>query len=390
MRNRNLIIVCSVFFLFLGFTIVSGQISSTQPVSTTGDDCLSAHSSNYVTISGSLIIASNFSINASIPLSISFKPAISGIYFSVKTSLGSLPLGIKLLSGAIQQNKATRNANTFTANWEVTASQSGHYQIPITVELTVNYQKKHPQNVATYTYVFNADFSVSPFNFITNSGTNSTTTSIDTLTSINNNTPSDSLTVSQINRIIGQVLGFFSLFILYISIQFGMPQRKLWIGKKFNITGNRLKQLHCNIGYLTVASIFLHLLFLSQTLIWSHYFAWYEFYPTFRSIVGFETMLTGLNLAALGFCVFLLTMLAGVWFKRIAQKWGYKFAIFTQQISYLGLIFSVIHGLVNGSWTQSYPILAFFEIICVSEIILSRSYILFKQKSNKRKQAEGK
>jgi hypothetical protein len=175
-----------------------------------------------------------------------------------------------------------------------------------------------------------------------------------------------------IKVVTGQILGFLSVLFVYLSIQLGLPERKAKIRKIYSLTAAQCRDIHCNLGYLAVSSIILHNIILSQS-IWGLYFKWFEFYPTFHVFrQGSNTLSWGLDLAVLGSLLLIISTITGVFFKKIARKFGYRTAIFSQQISYLALILSVIHAAFNGTWTGGSSILLLIQIGMVIEVIISR------------------
>jgi hypothetical protein len=170
----------------------------------------------------------------------------------------------------------------------------------------------------------------------------------------------------------GRLLGFFSVVILYVCIQLAIPERKAKIRKLYGWTAAECRDVHCNLGYLAVSSIVLHNIILSQS-IWGLYFTWYEFYPTFHVVNdGGNALSWGLDLAVWGALLIIIATIAGAFFKQIARKLGFRTAIFSQQITYLAFVISIVHAILNGIWTQKFPLLLILQIGMVIEVIISR------------------
>jgi hypothetical protein len=174
-----------------------------------------------------------------------------------------------------------------------------------------------------------------------------------------------------VKNVFGQILGFISIFFVYIDMQFGLPSRKKFIRKLYGWSAAQLRNVHCNWGYLAMAAISLHAILLSQTLKWGNYFNWFTFYPQFLSFKENSLMMLGLDLAGLASTIFIFATLGGVFFKKIAQKFGYKKALLTQQVTYFALVFSLLHALWNGTWTITILPLQILQYVIVADVLIS-------------------
>ena len=100
-------------------------------------------------------------------------------------------------------------------------------------------------------------------------------------------------------------------------------------------------------------------------------------------------MMIGLDFAGLAGVGFIFATLGGVFFKKIARKFGYKKALLTHQSAYFALVFALLHALLNGSWTKTFLPLQILQYLMVADVLFSRLKFEYKkQKKVSEKQVD--
>ncbi len=351
-------------FLFLLITIstIAGFTADNTPTYVDGEDCIPYHEDTYLGMSLRLNYLGAAQMGENLDFSINYRIKANGMVFNLTVELRNFPEELILNEGATTQMRSNMTYDSFTARWKVASNQEGNYTFDIKSTVSVRYIPFHTSYVATYVFWDRASFEVS-----------ANSTEPPYLAS--EGPPEEEPIIYPINwkNVTGQILGFLSVLLVYVCIQLAIPERKEKIRKKFGWTAAKTREIHCDLGYVTMASIVLHNIILSQTALWSLYFKWYQFYPVFYIFRdGWNGLSVGLDLAVLGSLIFVIATVAGMFFKKIARKFGYKTAIFSQQISYLALIFSVLHSLLNGRWTKDFWILYILQIALLAEVLISR------------------
>ncbi len=371
-----------LFFVLIGLILFSTlSANSTNSSFISGDDCLEAHHWTYVMITPQLDYDGPVSPNRSLTYSIAYEIITNGMIFAAESEIIFENSSLILTSGDEIQEKSEMNADEFSPTWALTANATGNYTFTIESTITVNYQKAHPRYVATYLYTHQVTHQIANI---------SSNLPLPTLVGAEVINPPNAF-VLNFTKNIGQIFGFFSFLSVYLVIRFGMPDRRSSLQKKLNLSISQMNEWHCNLGYMATASIALHFLILSQTKNWGLYFQWFEFYPQFLGLrEDFSSLFIGLDLATWAGTLFLVSTIAGVFFKQIARKWNYRVAIAFQQLSYIALILAVIHSILNGSWTSEILPIAGILIILVLDILYSRIAVTLKRKQKRDRQKEQK
>jgi len=365
----------AVLLFLISISTIAALTTNDTPTLLEGADCVGYHGSTYVKASSKLNYGGAVQPGEELEFSIAFDITFNGMIFNATVEIVSFPEDLTLHEGQTFQNKPEMNYDSFTATWKISGNTEGNFTFSIKSLVSVNYTLAHTHYISTYEYRHIGSFKVlenplEPPYLIDNPGDDEIISP-----------PTDWKIV------LGQVLGFFSIILAYFCIQLGIPERKTWIRKKMGWSAKQLRDTHCDLGYLATASIILHNIILSQSSLWELYFKWYQFYPTFYvSKIGWNVLSVGLDLAVIGSLIFIIATIAGAFFKQIARKFGYKTAVFTQQISYIAFIFSIIHSILNGSWTIKFPILLIIQIWMLIEVLVSSLVAI----SNSRKLKEKK
>lgn len=335
-------------------------LTNSGPILLDGEDCIAYHQENYMSSTSRLNYLGQAQPGEELEFSIRIFKTTSSMEFNATVELINFPDNLTLLNGASQQIKSTMDESGFVVTWIISADTVGNFTFDIRSTMEIKYTRYHPTYVATYEYWYTGSFEVSE--------------NIIEPAYIDGETPEEPKFVAPLTweKLTGQILGFLAVVFVYLSIQLAIPERKAKIRKITGWTAGTMKDIHCDLGYLAIGAIVLHNILLSRT-IWGLYFTWFEFYPTFHVLQDGGNVLTwGLDLAVWGSLIFIIATIAGAFFKQIAKKYGYKLAIFSQQISYLALIFSVIHAALNGTWTGNYVILLILQIFMMLEVIITR------------------
>lgn len=365
------IILLAVLLFLISISTIAALTNNNPPIYLKGEDCVEYHDDIYVKPSLKLNYGGAVKPGEGLEFSISFDITSNGMIFNATTELDNFPDNLTLHEGQSQQIKTDMDSDNFTPTWIISSNAKGNFTFSIKTTISVCYILRHSSYVATYEYRHIGTFEVSdnplkpPY--------------------LLNTVPDQGTYARPINwiNVIGQILGFLSIILVYLSIQLGMPDRKIWIRKKMGWSAKQCRETHCDLGYLAMASIVLHNIVLSQTAIWGLYFKWFQFYPTFYIFRdGWSTLAQGLDLAVYGSLLFIIATITGAFFKQIAKKFGYQTAIFSQQISYLAFFLSVIHVLYNGSWGHKFPILLIIQFAMMFEIIISRVIIFYNANTN--------
>jgi len=351
----------AVLLFLISFSAITALTTNDSPTLLEGADCVGYHGNNYIKTSSELNYGGAAHLGEELEFSIDFYILSNGMIFNATVELYNFPGNLTLQEGQSLQNKPEMNFDSFTPTWKISGNTEGNFTFIIKSIITVNYELFHQNYVATYEYQHIASFEVSenprePPYLIGNQQEEAEIK------------PPFDWKIA-----LGQILGFFSIILVYFCIQLGIPERKAWIRKKMGWSAKHLRETHCDLGYLAMATIILHNIVLSLSSLWGFYFKWFQFYPTFYVFkAGWNGLFVGLDLAVFGSLIFIIATVTGAFFKKIARKFGFRTAIFTQQISYFALIISVIHAILNGSWTKDYPILLIVQILMLVEIIISR------------------
>ena len=366
MKRRHLFIMIFGFLtsLIIISTVVA-QISGNSMQFLSGDDCLNAHSSNYIKDSPKITYGGYAQVDEALNFSITYEGAVSWMVFSALSRVILTNSNLSLESGNLIQEKPSQDSNIFQADWIIAGAFDGNYSFIVESQLNVSYTRLHSYFHAVYNYTYTVSFSVKngtvEFPFLEESN-------------------GEVLPSSDYGKIIfGQLLGFISIVFVYIVIQLGLPARRKTIRQIYEWTAAQLRKIHCNFGYLSIAAISLHAILLSQTLSWGNYFKWYTFYPQFLTFKDSSFMMLGLDLAGLSATIFILATLGGVFFKKIARRFGYKKALLIQQSAYFALVFAVLHALLNGSWTISFLPLQILQYLMVADVLINRLTFGYKR-----------
>ncbi|MHA1672063.1 MAG: hypothetical protein ACTSYI_00420 [Promethearchaeota archaeon] len=351
-------------FLFILITIstIAGFTADNTPTYVEGEDCIPYHKKTYLRMSLELNYLGAAKPGDELNFSINYYTPTNGMVFNLTVELPNFPEELLINEGASTQSRSNMSEDSFTSSWIINSNQEGNFTFDIKSTISVQFLYYHEEYTATYEIWHTASFEVSE-------------ESTEPPYLVPYGSLEEDINPYPINwkNITGQILGFLSIVLVYLCIQLAIPERKEKIRNKFGWTAAKTREIHCDLGYVTMASIVLHNIILSQTALWSLYFKWYQFYPVFYTFRdGWSGHSVGLDLAVLGSLIFVIATVAGMFFKKIARKFGYKTAIFSQQISYLALIFSVLHSLLNGRWTKDFWILYIIQIALLAEVLISR------------------
>jgi len=351
----------AVLLFLISFSTIAALTTNDSPILVEGADCVGYHGDTYLRSSSQLNYGGAALPGEELEFSIDFFTETMGMIFNATVELYNFPGDLTLEEGQSIQNKSEMNTVTFTPTWTISGNTEGNFTFSIISTVTVQYVIRHSDYVATYEFRHTGSFEVSE-----------NPTEPPYLIGI----PQEEVEYEppfDWKVALGQILGFFSTILVYFCIQLGIPERKAWIRKKMGWSAKQLRETHCDLGYLAMATIFLHNFILSLSSLWGFYFKWFQFYPTFYVFkIGWNGLSVGLDLAVFGSLIFIIATVTGAFFKQIARKFGFRTAIFTQQISYLAFVFSVIHAILNGSWTIDFPIILIVQILMLVEVIISR------------------
>ncbi|MHA1475543.1 MAG: hypothetical protein ACTSQ5_10190 [Promethearchaeota archaeon] len=350
----------AVLLILISISTITALTTNNFPKLVDGQDCVQYHNNIYIKTTPQLNYGGAAHPGEELEFSIAFQITTRSMIFNAVVELDGFPEELTLHESQSVQNKSDFSGDNFTPTWIISSNVEGNFTFNIISTVFVEYSQYHTEYNATYEYRHTGSFQVlenpleSPY--------------------LIEDLPEEIIS-APINwkNAIGQILGFLSTLLVYLCIQLGIPGRKTWIRKKMGWSAKKCKDIHCDLGYLATASIILHNIILSQTAIWGLYFKWFQFYPTFYTYNdGLNNLSVGLDMAVFGSLLFIIATITGIFFKQIARKLGYRIAIFSQQISYLALFFSVIHAFLNGSWTIDSPILLILQTWVLFEVFISR------------------
>ena len=364
----------AVLLFLISISTITALTTNNSPIYSEGQDCVGYHNKIYLKSTSQLNYGGAAQLGEELEFSITFQITVNGMIFNATVELINFPEELTLTESQPLQKKSEMNYDIFTPIWKISSNTEGNFTFNIKSTVTVKYIPFHTNYNATYEYRHTGTFQVSenplePAYLL-------------------EDLPEEIITPPLDWKIIlGQILGFLSIVLVYLCIQLGIPYRKTWIRKNRGWTAKQLRDVHCDLGYLATATIILHNIFLALSPLWGNYFTWFQFYPTFYVLNdGWNVLSVGLDLAVFGSLFFIIATITGAFFKQIAKKLGYRTAIFTQQISYLAFFFSVIHAILNGSWTIKQPLFLIIQIWMLFEVIISRLVMY----SHSRKLKKGK
>ena len=366
-----------VLLFLISISTIAALTTNNSPIYLEGRDCIEFHDRTYLKTTSHLNYGGAALPGEELNFSIEFQITTFGMIFNATVELDNFPDEITLQEGQSFQNKPEMNDTIFTPTWKISSNITGNFTFSIISTVTVKYVPYHDYYNATYEFRHTGSFEVSenpleaPF--------------------LLEDFPDGDSEPLPINWkiIIGQLLGFLSIILVYLCIQLGIPERKTWIRKKMGWSAKQLRDVHCDLGYLATAAIILHNIILSLTSLWGYYFKWFQFYPTLYVYKdGWNALSVGLDLAVFGSLIFIIATITGAFFKQIAKKFGFRTAIFTQQISYIAFFFSVVHAILNGSWTIGFIFPMIIQIWMLAEVIISRLVMFSHSRKLKKKKNE--
>jgi len=366
----------TVLLFLISISTIAALTTNDSPIYLEGLDCIEYHNKTYLRTSSHINYGGAAQPGEELEFSIDFQITTDGMIFNATVEIDSFPDELTLHEGQSLQNKSEMNSDIFTPTWIISSNTTGNFTFSFISTVTVQYIyiPFHIDYVASYEYRHTGSFEVSenplepPY--------------------LIGNLPDEDTEPLPINWkiVLGQVLGFLSTILVYLCIQLGIPERKTWIRKKMGWTTKKLRDIHCDLGYLATATIILHNIILSLTSLWGYYFKWFQFYPTFYvSKIGWNVLSVGLDMAVFGSLFFIIATITGAFFKQIAQKLGYRTAIFTQQISYIAFFFSVVHAILNGTWTNGLIFPMIIQIWMLFEVVISRLVMFSNYRKLKKK-----
>jgi hypothetical protein len=350
----------AVLLFLISISTIAALTTNDSPIYIDGEDCIGFHNDTFVMTHKQLEYGGAAQPGEELNFSIGFIIEEIGMVYNATVELDNFPEGLTLHESQSSQNKSDMDYKDFTASWLISSNTTGNFTFSVISTVSVRYMLYHNEYVAKFEFRNTGKFEVSE-------NPSDPPYLLNLLPDGNADAPINWQIV------IGQLLGFLSIILVYLCIQLGIPERKTWIRKKMGWSAKQLRDTHGDLGYLTMATIILHNMVLSLSSLWGLYFKWFQFYPTFYVYKnGWNALSVGLDLAVFGSLIFIIATVTGGFFKQISRKFGYRMAIFTQQITYLAFFFSVIHSILNGSWTLNNPILLIIQIWMLFEVIISR------------------
>ncbi len=367
----------AVLLFLISISTIAALTTNDSPSYLEGRDCVGYHNDIYLRTTSQLNYGGAALPGEELDFSLNFQITDNGMVFNATVELDNFPDELILHEGQSFQNKSEMNNIIFTPTWIISSNTTGNFTFGIISTVTVKYIIFHIEYNATYEFRHTGSFEVSenpleaPF-----------------LLEVLPDEDAEPLPLNW-KIVIGQLLGFLSIILVYLCIQLGIPERKTWIRKKMGWSAKQLRDAHCDLGYLAMAAIILHNIILSLTSLWGYYFKWFQFYPTLYVYKdGWNVLSVGLDLAVFGSLIFIIATITGAFFKQIAKKFGFRTAIFTQQISYIAFFFSVVHAILNGTWTNSLIFPLIIQIWMLAEVIISRLVMFSHSRKLKKKKNE--
>lgn len=185
-------------------------------------------------------------------------------------------------------------------------------------------------------------------------------------------------------KIIGDILGYLTFALLFLSVVAGAGVYHL---KKY-ISGRKIRILHADLSNLSFTVAVIHAVILSLPS--SPWFGTYSLFeivpqllPTFATTQDF-----GLELGRWALLLMYIGVISGYFIAKIMKKFSRRVGISIHMLTYIALIFGLIHTMVIGSFAKSFviiPIIMFVSIISIGLLKYDIKMRMAKKKAERAK-----
>ena len=157
--------------------------------------------------------------------------------------------------------------------------------------------------------------------------------------------------------------------------------------KKY-ISGRKIRILHADLSNLSFTIAVIHAVILSlPSTPWFGVYSWFELIPQI-----FPTLATSqdfaLELGRWALLLMYIGVMSGYFIAKIIKKLGRKAGISIHMLTYLALIFGLIHTMVIGSFAKSFviiPVIMFISILSIGWLKYDIKIRMEKKKSERAK-----
>ncbi len=187
-------------------------------------------------------------------------------------------------------------------------------------------------------------------------------------------------------RLLPDFLGVLSYFLMVIAIIIGEPIIRSKIARALRIKAKYMIDIHCTIAFLAIFFAIIHAALLSQVNEWLGVYQFYELFPTLNfSLIDPLNPIVGLEYGRWAFLFMVIAALFGLVYYRLIKKIKRKYLIWTQRITYIGVIFGTFHIFAdyhNYAWLMPVSIVILVIIFVLRGYSI---YVNYKRKHRKRK-----
>lgn len=385
MRNSK-----KFFFIFIIISIVTTTAfglfltpNYMELTFTDGDDCAREHDLLFMTINSYITYEDSVNLEQNVSLRIKFKSEnINSIIFDVSSTIVTPNDTLIIHSGSSLQIKPNYDSNSFVAEWVVCGLSDGYY--PITINSDISLKAKgisDHREEADYRLV-----SIGGFNVLNN--TNEEPLFLEPIleTAIIGSKSNELINIGELSLLISQISSYASLSGFIIIAFIGIKPIQVKLAYHSSITRKRVRNWHCNLAYITIATALVHILLLLFSQKWQLHFDLVSlFIPSLNWIISGDLSSLGLDIARVAFFTYIGITVSGIYFFVITKRFGRQVALFTQKFSYLAMLAIAIHALINGTFANSCIWLRILLVIVPSTLIGLRLYYWKKISSNSMK-----
>lgn len=185
-----------------------------------------------------------------------------------------------------------------------------------------------------------------------------------------------------ISLTIGRILGYVTYVLLFLSVLAGAGVYHL---KKF-ISGRKIRILHADLSNLSFTMAVIHAVILTiGNSPWVDSYSWFELIPQLIPIFLTKQDL-GIELGRWILLFMYIGTISGYYIAKIIKKFGRRLGISIHMLTYLALIFGLIHAMLIGGLAKAnifIPIIMFISILSIGWLKYDTKIQLAKKKAER-------
>ena len=179
--------------------------------------------------------------------------------------------------------------------------------------------------------------------------------------------------------LLGDLLGYITYFLLFLSVIAGVGVYHL----KKVISGRKIRILHSDLSNLSFTVAIIHGVILSfPNSPWFGTYSWFELLPLGTTTFTSSGQL-GLELGRWTLFIMYLGVISGYFIAQIIKTFSRKVGISIHMLTYLALIFGLIHALLIGNFAKTYIMIPVIMVLSVISVFLLKYEIKFQQDRKK-------